>query len=204
VRVSGITSTTLLRRCSSSWTGKPSSPSTDRLPEGLIAIGDAVCSFNPIYGQGMTAAAAEADLLGKALEGARQQGGIDADFGRRWFQGITPIIDAAWNGVSLEDLRFPELAHRRPARLVPLQWYMARVGQATHRSGMVTNQFYRVINFLDPPASLFRPRVLAEVLLGGPRGRSMRAVRPDAPSGPLPPMGAAAPRVDVSPSEGTP
>lgn len=139
----------------------------DRFPEGLIVVGDAVCSFNPIYAQGMTVAAAEADLLRKLLRRAREQGGIEPGFGRRWFRAMAPIVDAAWNGVSLEDLRFPELADRRPTRVVPLQWYMARVTRATHRSPAVANQFYRVINFLDPPRALFRPRILAEVVLGG-------------------------------------
>lgn len=153
----------------------------DRLPEGLIVMGDAVCSFNPIYAQGMTVAAVEAELLGKALVRARDQGGIDPAFGRRWFQGLAPIIDAAWNGVSLEDLRFPELAPHRPTRVVPLQWYMALVSRATHRSARVTNQFYRVINFLDPPGRLFRPRLMADVLLGGLRSGTRGAVRPDGP-----------------------
>jgi 2-polyprenyl-6-methoxyphenol hydroxylase-like FAD-dependent oxidoreductase len=137
-----------------------------RLPEGLIALGDAVCSFNPIYAQGMTVAAAEADLLRQVLGAAQRQGGLDPDFGRRWFQAITPVVDAAWNAVSLEDLRFPELAHRRPARVAPMQWYLAQVGRATHRSALVADQFYRVINFVDPPTALFRPRVLAEVAFG--------------------------------------
>jgi hypothetical protein len=66
--------------------------------------------------------------------------------------------------VTLEDLRFPELAHLRPARLRPLQWYTRRLHRATHRSALATDQFYRVMNFLAPPSALFRPRVLAEVL----------------------------------------
>ena len=44
-----------------------------------------------------------------------------------------------------------------------MQWYMDRVHHATHRSAFVTNQFYRVMNFLDPPTRLFSPRMLTEV-----------------------------------------
>ncbi|HEX6013166.1 MAG TPA: FAD-dependent monooxygenase [Geminicoccaceae bacterium] len=163
----------------------------ERLPQGLIALGDAVCSFNPVYGQGMTVAAVEAELLGQALARARCEGGIAPDFGRRWFRDLKPIVDRAWRGVSLEDFRFPELADRRPARLRPLQWYMRRVHLATHRSARVTDQFYRVMNFLDPPTALFRPRILAEVLRSGPAGTGAPAARSAAPFGPKPPAHAA-------------
>lgn len=137
------------------------------LPAGLIVVGDAVCSFNPVYGQGMTVAALEAEALGTALTEARRHGGLGAGFTRRWFKEIAKVIDVAWQGVSIEDFRLPELAHRRPASLRPLQWYMERVHRATHRSAKVTDQFYRVVGFLDPPATLFRPRVLANVLVPG-------------------------------------
>jgi 2-polyprenyl-6-methoxyphenol hydroxylase-like FAD-dependent oxidoreductase len=135
-----------------------------RFPEGLIVLGDAVCSLNPIYGQGMTVSAIEAETLHQALAWARQKGGIDSAFSRHWFRSIQPTIDVAWDSVLVEDYRFPELVGRRPYRIRPLQWYVNRVHRATHRSPVVTDQFYRVVNFLAPPTSLFHPRILARVL----------------------------------------
>jgi hypothetical protein len=82
-----------------------------------------------------------------------------------WFQAITPVIDAAWNGVVLEDFRLPELARERPLHLRPMQWYMERVQRAPHRSAFVTDRFCRVMNFLEPPSAFFSPRTMAEVLL---------------------------------------
>jgi 2-polyprenyl-6-methoxyphenol hydroxylase-like FAD-dependent oxidoreductase len=152
-----------------------------------------VCSFNPVYGQGMTVAAMQAEALDAALARAAQEGGIDADFPRRWFRAAAaPIVDGAWGGVRIEDLRYPEMAARRPLGLRPLQWYMGRVQQATHRSPAVTDRFYRVMNFLfyrvmnflDPPTALMRGRILAEVLLGGLVGSKRRArgaARPSLP-----------------------
>src|SRR5215210_4721096 len=115
----------------------------------------------------MTVGAIEAEALSQAVAGAKAEGGIGPDFGQRWFQAITPVIDAAWNGVRLEDFRFPELARQRPLHLRPLQWYMERVQRATHRSAFVTDQFYRVMNFLEPSWKLFSFRMVAEVLLPG-------------------------------------
>jgi hypothetical protein len=44
---------------------------------------------------------------------------------------------------------------------------MGRVQRATHRSAFVTDRFYRVMNFLEPPSAFFSPRMMAEVLLPG-------------------------------------
>ncbi|WP_084673860.1 NAD(P)/FAD-dependent oxidoreductase [Methylobacterium sp. WSM2598] len=155
----------------------------ERFPEGLIVIGDAVCSFNPVYAQGMTVSVIEAEALNRTLACVARDGGIGPDFARRWFQTIKPAVDVAWNGISLEDLRFPELAAQRPFRMRPVQWYMERVHRATHRSPAVTDQFYRVLNFLDPPSRLFRPSVITEILFGGRGDPPPKALPRGAPLG---------------------
>jgi 2-polyprenyl-6-methoxyphenol hydroxylase-like FAD-dependent oxidoreductase len=137
------------------------------LPAGLFAIGDAVCSFNPVYGQGMTVAAIEAEALAHVLADAKHRGQLDLRLTRRWYRAVARIVDVAWQGVAIEDYRFPELADQRPTALRPLQWYMERVHRATHSNGEVTDQFYRVMSFLDSPTKLFRPRIAANVLRAG-------------------------------------
>jgi 2-polyprenyl-6-methoxyphenol hydroxylase-like FAD-dependent oxidoreductase len=148
----------------------------ERPPEGLIVLGDAVCSFNPVYGQGITISAMQAEVLDRITARAKQDGGMDADFARQWFRSIGSDVNAAWNAISIEDLQFPELAHERPLLLRPLQWYMKRVHRATYRSQPVTDQFYQVVGFLAPPSTLFHPRIMADVLFGLTAGRHGRAV----------------------------
>ena len=95
------------------------------------------------------------------------QGGFRrSPWARAGFARINPVVDAAWDAAAVEDLRSPELERQRPARLRLLQWYMDRVHRATHRNPAITDQFYRVVNLLDPPTRLFGPRVLVGSLLG--------------------------------------
>jgi 2-polyprenyl-6-methoxyphenol hydroxylase-like FAD-dependent oxidoreductase len=158
----------------------------ERSPERLIVLGDAACSFNPVYGQGMTVSALEAEQLDKMLARAKAEGTIGPGFARQWFRSATALIDAAWDGVLIEDFRFPELANERPLRLRLLQWYMGRVHRATYRSTRVTDQFYRVLNFMDPPATLFRPRIALDVLFGRPKIADTQPSGVEAPSGARP------------------
>jgi 2-polyprenyl-6-methoxyphenol hydroxylase-like FAD-dependent oxidoreductase len=156
----------------------------DRLksvPDGLLVLGDALCSFNPVYGQGMTVSALEAEELSAALSLIKAKGLKGPELARRWLARTRPIIDAAWDGVSIEDLRFPELRARRPLRLRAAQWYVGCLHRATYRDQHVTNQFYRVLSFMDPPSKLFAPRIAGRVLLGrqtsGQRASTERKAR---------------------------
>ena len=80
-----------------------------RFPDGLVVLGDAVCTLNPIYGQGMTVAALEAIALRRHLAdgGAPSVGGYLRDVGR--------ISGLAWALATTADLSFPEVVGRRTA-----------------------------------------------------------------------------------------
>ena len=61
-----------------------------RFPDGLLVCGDAMCSFNPIYGQGMSVAALDAMALRECL-----RGGV-TDVRRRYFRATAKSIGVAW------------------------------------------------------------------------------------------------------------
>lgn len=135
-----------------------------RFPRGLLAFGDAVCSFNPIYGQGMTVAALEAEALRRCLRHGGEQ-----DLARRFFRAAAKIIDPVWQLNAGGDLALPEIPGHRPLVTRAVNRYVARLQRVAGHDPAVATAFVRTIGLLDPPSAMFAPRVLARVLLGGRR-----------------------------------
>lgn len=105
----------------------------DRFPEGLLVVGDAIASFNPIYAQGMT---------------------------------VGP------------DFEYPETGGPRPSGSRIAGWYVGRLQRRARRDPVLTEALSRVIQFEQPPSSLFRPKVLWRVLAPFPRRRSRSTSTP--------------------------
>jgi 2-polyprenyl-6-methoxyphenol hydroxylase-like FAD-dependent oxidoreductase len=135
-----------------------------RFPERLLVMGDAVCSFNPVYGQGMTVAAAEAAALAAHLD----RGAPDPV---RYFKEIAPFIKACWDISAGADLGFPGVEGKRTMQVKMGNAYMARLHTAALADGRFTRAFFRVAGLVDPPTSLMRPGLMLGVL------RTARKVR---------------------------
>ncbi|GIU99008.1 MAG: FAD-binding monooxygenase [Actinomycetota bacterium] len=132
-----------------------------RFPEGLLVFGDALCSFNPTYGQGMSVAAMQA--LDLQVELRRGTEGV----WRRFFRRAASTIDVPWRIVAAGDLRFPEAEGKRTLAVRLTNAYMARLHRAAHRDPTVARAFNGVVNLLERPDSLMRPRIAMRVLAGG-------------------------------------
>jgi 2-polyprenyl-6-methoxyphenol hydroxylase-like FAD-dependent oxidoreductase len=133
-----------------------------RLPEGLVALGDAVCSFNPIYGQGMSACALQVDLLDRML---RQAGPtIPVGFARRFFQQATKILGNPWFLATISDFFYPRTRGKRPFGTKLLQWYVGRLFELCAWNRSVLLHFYRIMHFIDHPATLFHPYEVFQVI----------------------------------------
>ncbi|GKS58705.1 FAD-binding monooxygenase [Nitrospira sp.] len=135
-----------------------------RFPSGYLVLGDALCSFNPIYGQGMSVAAAEAkalqDCIAMGLEGLSQ----------RFYQRVGRIVDIPWTIATGEDFRFPQVEGRRPFGSWFINPYMERVHAVASRDRVVCRKFFEVLNLLAAPQSLMAPRVAWRVLANSLRG----------------------------------
>lgn len=137
-------------------------------PGRLAVMGDAVCSLNPRFGQGITVAALEALELRSVLQRARADDlpQLGAAFARR----VGKVIDLAWPGVVSADLQYPEAEGDRSLQVRFMQWYQGKIAQRALKDPRVGERFLRVMNFLDPPSSLLRPGFAARVLVGGTFG----------------------------------
>lgn len=131
-----------------------------RFPKGYLVFGDALCSFNPIYGQGMTVAALE----GKVLQACLQQPIDPADVAQHFFPRAAKLIDGVWALAVGADFAYPQIEGKRPAGNSVINRYMGLVHQASAHDEIVCRAFFDVANLLAPPTSLFKPAILSRVL----------------------------------------
>lgn len=135
----------------------------DRFPEGYLVFGDAISSFNPIYGQGMSVAALEAVELDAVLS----QG--QTNLARRFFAKAGKVVNMPWSIAVGNDLRMPETVGPRNAGVSFINWYMSKLHRAAHHDPAAALAFHTVANLLAPPPSVLRPRIATRVLWGNLR-----------------------------------
>ena len=138
-----------------------------RFPDGLVVCGDAICSFNPIYGQGMSVAALDAVALRDCL----RQGVTDLP--RRYFRAAAKAIGVAWQTGASSDLAFPEVEGRRTPSMRLTNRLVDSVLTACESDAVAASQFLRVTGLLDPPIRLLHPSFLYRVVTVN-RGRRQR------------------------------
>jgi 2-polyprenyl-6-methoxyphenol hydroxylase-like FAD-dependent oxidoreductase len=125
---------------------------------GFIAVGDAVCAFNPIYGQGMTTAALCAAALGDALRRTRGD-----DLPATFFSMQARAQSDAWSLATGADLRLQKTIGDRPLSARLLAPYFDALLLATRNDGVVYKRFFEVLQMLQPLSSLFAPGIVARV-----------------------------------------
>ena len=131
-----------------------------RFPDGLLVLGDAVSSFNPIYGQGITVAALQALALRRHLER-----GIEPQ-PRRVFADLARVVDVPWDIAAGGDLVFPGVPGRRTLKVRLVSAYLVRLHAAAAHDARLAGAFVRVIGMVAPPQSLLGPGAAFRVLRG--------------------------------------
>jgi len=130
----------------------------ERFPDNYLVFGDAVCSFNPVYGQGMTVAAQEAVLLHECLRHG------NADLARRFFRAAAVTIDTPWDIAVGNDLRHPKVKGQRSAKVRFINWYVGKLHLAARHDARLSEAFLQVANLQAPPQRLLHPGIVTRVL----------------------------------------
>ncbi|MCK6629101.1 MAG: monooxygenase [Anaerolineae bacterium] len=134
-----------------------------RFPSGLLITGDAICSFNPVYGQGMTVAAMEAAALAACLAEGPEQ------LAHRFFARVSKVIDIPWNITVGNDRRLVEPDRPVPSLARFINWYMGKLHLAARRDPVAALAFLKVTSLMVPPASVLHPRIALRVVWGNLR-----------------------------------
>ncbi|KUN22053.1 monooxygenase [Streptomyces antibioticus] len=135
-------------------------------PAGFLATGDALCAFNPIYGQGMAVAAMSAVALRDALADRRR-----TPTTRRVQRALLGASRLAWDISAGADRKMPgavgnALDGRSTDRVTG--WYLRRVQERSPGDAVVGDAFRAVLHLAAPVTALFAPAVARAVLFRAP------------------------------------
>lgn len=145
-----------------------------RFPSGLLVIGDALCSLNPIYGQGVTMAALQAVALRNCL-----LGGLDDldDLPKHFFRDVAKRLAPVWLMNEAYDRTQSPGPERRSFSGRVTNWTTNKVMQAAENDIAVTEAFYRMSNLIDTPTELRDPSLMFRVIAGNLRRGDTRPRR---------------------------
>ncbi len=132
----------------------------ERFPIGLLPVGDALCRFNPVYGQGMSVAAIQLRRLSELLEDAPPPA---ESLAKRFFEIAAEVRETPWSTSALPDLVFPQTTGERPSDLYPQLAYTAALHQLAQSDAQVHALLNSVLSLVTPRSALFKPELSARV-----------------------------------------
>jgi 2-polyprenyl-6-methoxyphenol hydroxylase-like FAD-dependent oxidoreductase len=143
-------------------------------PDGLLAAGDALCAFDPVYGQGITVGAIQAGLLRRAAVRGLRPG----DTGRLQRQ-LAASVNMPWSIATSADMTFPTADAQQSTGQWVLGLWAAELARLMIRGDRRANDYLsRVYNLVDSPLLLAHPALLASVVSDRVLGRGQVAGRP--------------------------
>jgi 2-polyprenyl-6-methoxyphenol hydroxylase-like FAD-dependent oxidoreductase len=154
----------------------------ERFPPRTLVLGDALCSLDPVFGQGMTIAALAVETLAKLMD---KCGGNLDQLSLEFRRAVPSSYADAWQLSTTEDFRFPEVAGERPTGTAFAHWYTRHVHRLTSVDENVARRFAKVMNLLEPPSHLMHPSVMKSVLSNALFPVPSRLARPTALEAPL-------------------
>jgi 2-polyprenyl-6-methoxyphenol hydroxylase-like FAD-dependent oxidoreductase len=122
----------------------------DAFPRGLLPIGDAICRFNPIYGQGMSVSAMEASLLHRLLQTRAAEADPLAGLAEAFFAEAQALIETPWTMAAIPDFIYPETRGQRPADFDQALGFASALNRIAARDPAVHKLMFEVQHLLKP------------------------------------------------------
>jgi len=129
-------------------------------PLSYLVLGDAVSSFNPVYGQGISSACLQAVELDKIMH----ENVDEHKLAKTYFKRTLKIKNKLWQMSTGEDFRFPETTGTRPLGIKLMNRYVSLVHKATIKDEEVCRTFLKVMGLIDSPAKLLHPKIMWRIL----------------------------------------
>jgi NAD(P)H-flavin reductase/ferredoxin/2-polyprenyl-6-methoxyphenol hydroxylase-like FAD-dependent oxidoreductase len=133
-------------------------------PAGLVALGDAFASADPVSGAGMTKGLLELNELRALLRSGRRR---DREMVRRYYASVSKIADRVWSVIREQNLRYPwikDVERKRPFLFGVRNWYVDRVFELLHDDPEVYRLYLLVSHFVEPASILMRPSLAVRIL----------------------------------------
>jgi len=130
-------------------------------PHGLLRIGDAICRFNPVYGQGMSVAAREASLLFDLL--GRSDSDLLSTLAPVFLTKAENLIADPWAMSAVPDFIYPETSGVRPKNLEERLNFQKGLGRLASRDAAVFELLMDVRNLLKPLNVLDDPSIVGRI-----------------------------------------
>ncbi|WP_211830250.1 FAD-dependent oxidoreductase [Kistimonas asteriae] len=134
----------------------------EQWPGHFVVIGDAVCSFNPIYGQGITAALKDVQALRSVLE--KSTADLSASSMMQLQKMIARGKAVPWHMAACPDFIYPETRGKRPLCLGMTNGYLKALMKLAGRDRVVHQRFIEVFTYLKSPLVLLAPGIMVKVL----------------------------------------
>ncbi|MDJ0755387.1 MAG: FAD-dependent monooxygenase [Ardenticatenaceae bacterium] len=131
-------------------------------PAGYLVLGDAICALNPVYGQGMTSAALQVEVLDRLLE----KRPLNETFWKPFFKQIARVVGVPWQLTVGEDFLYPQTEGIPPSMPGVVAAYFRRLMQVANGDSRVFQALFNVMHLVKQPTSLFHPNIVWRVLWG--------------------------------------
>lgn len=119
-------------------------------PAGLLPIGDALCRFNPIHGQGMTVAALQATILAEVMRRRAEAGRRDVDLAAPFFERASGVVADAWSMSANRDFVYPQTRGERPADFAQILQFARALNALAARDPDIHKLMGEVRHMLKP------------------------------------------------------